>query len=83
MTSSSNAVQVDANGNVILTPAQQRAADKQAEYMAYLRLLKQVSSFDQHIIELGQNIDVMRDGGKGKPRISHVCLDSADCISRV
>lgn len=64
--SSTAARQYDEHGNVLLTPGQARAFDKQAEYEGFLRVLAQSEQLAKYCAELEDSADLMADGGQGE-----------------
>lgn len=58
----SPAVQYDDQGEIILTPAQQRVLDKQSEWEGFLKLHAQTEVQQQYMSELANKTHLMSDG---------------------
>lgn len=66
MNQAPTSVQYDENGEVILSPAQQRVQDKQSEWDGFLKLLKQTEVQQQYMSEMGEKTDLLGDGTNGE-----------------
>lgn len=59
-------IQYDENGEIMLSPAQQRVLDKQSEWDGFLRLVRQTEVQQQYMSELGEKTALMGDGTAGE-----------------
>lgn len=60
------AVQYGDNGEILLSPAQQHMADRQSEWDAFLKLLRQTEAQQQFMGELTDKSNLMSDGTAGE-----------------
>lgn len=58
-------LQYDENGEIMLSPAQQRVLDKQSEWNGFLNLLRQTEVQQQYMTELAEKTALMGDGTAG------------------
>src|SRR4051812_37611391 len=58
-------LQYNENGQVILTPAQQRVRDKQREWEGFVKLCRQTEQFNSTMREMANKTELLEEGTQG------------------
>lgn len=62
-------LQYDTDGQLLLTPSQQKALDKQREWEGFTKILRQTEQLNQYFVELAGKTELMEDGGRTMAKV--------------
>lgn len=70
--------QYDTDGQLLLSPSQQKALNKQKEWEGFIKVLRQTTQLNEHFEQLASKTELMEDGGHSEgPLLLSVSIRTA------
>jgi len=75
--------QYDTDGQLLLSPSQQKAYEKQREWEAFIKILRQTEQLNGFFDGLADKTELLEDGGQSEPGLICAKVSTADPTARL